>query len=49
MLRVKIIKLNSKAVNAVAAYRPPNCEKGFFESLENLVHIFDVQSKELSF
>ena len=41
MLRVEIIKLNSKAVNAVAAYRPPNC-KGFFESLENLVRICDV-------
>lgn len=42
MLRVEIIKLNSKAVYAVAAYRPPNCKKGFFESLENLVCIFDV-------
>ena len=42
MLRVEIIKLNSTAVNAVAAYRPPNCKKGFSKSLENLVRIFDV-------
>ena len=47
MLRVKIIKLNSKHVNVVAAYRPANCKKGFLESLENLVHIFDVSSKEI--
>ena len=43
MLSVEIIKLNSKAVNVVVpAYRPPNCKKGFFENLENLVRIFDV-------
>ena len=42
MLSVEIIKLNSKVVNVVVpAYRPLNCKKGFFESLENLVRIFD--------
>lgn len=43
MLSVEIIKLNSKAVNVVVpAYIPLNCKKGFFQSLENLVHIFYV-------
>ena len=42
MLSVEIFKLNSKAVNVVVpAYRPLNYKKGFFESLENLVRIFD--------
>ena len=43
MLSVEIIKLNGKVVNVVVPdYRPPNGKKGFFESLENLVPIFDV-------
>ena len=49
MLRVEIIKLNSTAVNAVAAYRPPNCKKGFSKSLENLVRIFDGNQKNYHF
>lgn len=46
MLSVDFINLNSKAFNVIAAYRPLNCKEGFFESLENIVRIFDVESKE---
>ena len=47
VLSVDIMKLNSKAFNVTAAYRPPNCTEGFFENLENFVRALDLESKEL--
>ena len=47
MLNVAFIKLNSEAFNVTASYRPLNCKEGFFDSLENIVCIFDVESKEI--
>ena len=46
MLSVAFIKLNSEAFNVTASYRPLNCKEGFFDSLENIVYIFDVESKK---
>ena len=42
MLSVDIKKPNSKAFN----YRPPSCTVGFFEALEAIVRIIDMESKE---
>ena len=47
ILSVAFIKLNSKAFNVTASYRPLNCKEGFFESQENIVCILDVESKEI--
>ena len=46
MLSVDIKKPNSNAFNVTAAYRPPSCTVGFFEALEAIVRIIDVESKE---
>ena len=46
MLSVDIKKPNSKAFNITAAYRPPSCTVGFFEALEAIVRIIDMESKE---
>ena len=46
MLSVDIKKPNSKAFNVTAAYRPPSCTVGFFEALEAIVRIIDMESKE---
>ena len=47
MLSVDINKKpNIKAFNVTAAYRPPSCTVVFFEALEAIVPIIDVESKE---
>ena len=46
MLSVDIKKPNSKAFNVTVAYRHPSCTVGFFEVLEAIVGIIDMESKE---
>ena len=46
MLSVEIKKPNIKAFNVTAAYRPPSCTVGFFKTLEAIVRIIDLESKE---
>ena len=46
MLSVDIKKPNSKAFNVTVAYRHPSCTVGFFEALEAIVRIIDMESKE---
>ena len=45
MLSVDIKKPNSKAFNVTAAYRHPSCTVGFFEALEAIVRIIDMEFK----
>ena len=35
-----------KGFNVTAVYRPPSCTVGFFEALEDIVRIIDIESKE---
>ena len=46
MLSVGIKRPDSKAFNVTAAYRPPSRTVGFFEVLEAIVRIIDIESKE---
>ena len=46
MLSVDIKKPYSKAFNVIGDYRPPSCTVGFFEALEAIVRIIDMESKE---
>ena len=46
-LEMKQKKPNSKAFNVTAAYRPPSCTVGFFEALEAIVRLIDMESKQI--
>ena len=49
VLSVDILKPNCKPFNVTALYRPPNVVEGFFQNLENIVQILDLEGKECIF
>ena len=47
IINIEILKPNSKPFGICAFYRPPNCNRNFFESFECIIQTYDQESKEL--